>query len=588
MVPVDQNDVSFALGDEGGGDRSSMQVNLFQQQGRQTVIDVLCKDGTFVMDKRKLDAQEADGKCLCQLAIYTSCYLHPLLFTPAAIYMGGILKHCNCCRGDPHLLALLGLFGLLVAHTLCTPADHGDIDIESGIATKAVAATAKLGTIFGVFLPCMQNILGVILFLRLPFIVGQAGCVGASLIVLICVASTSMTALSLSAIATNGQIQAGGPYYVISRNLGVEIGGGLGILFYLGNTIAASMYVLGAVEAFQVSFDFKDQFFFDTQIESLVLVFGLASVVFIGVKYVNMSATVFLAVVVASITCLLAGVGLFSAGVFDGTPGAIADIDGKHEVCAALPARNCSRCLPFPPHPPFVCLLLPPPTGARVSMDNMKQNYQKDPDTGITPDFFALLALFYPSVTGIMAGSNRSAILADPGRSIPTGTIGAIIVTTCIYLVAIWLFGTSLSNEILIADKLIVTAVAWPHELIVKVGIIMSCIGAGLQTMTGAPRLLAAIAEDDAIPFLRPFAPATADAEPTKALILTWFIASVRTADLLPLRLYPPLSFFVLLTLCECSYPSSLGTSTSSRPSSRSSSFSCTPGSTSRASFSPF
>jgi potassium/chloride transporter 4/5/6 len=120
-----------------------------------------------------------------------------------------------------------------------------------------------------------------------------------------------------------------------------------------------------------------------------------------------------------------------------------------------------------------------------------------------------------------------AAILANPGRSIPTGTLGAIGTTTCIYLIAIWFFGTSLSNELLITDKLVVTAVAWPHELIVKVGIIMSCIGAGLQTMTGAPRLLAAIADDDAIPFLRPFAPATATSEPTRALMLTWIIASL-------------------------------------------------------------
>lgn len=63
----------------------------------------------------------------------------------------------------------------------------------------------------------MQNILGVILFLRLPFITAQAGCIQATAVVLICVISTVLTGLSLSAIATNGKIQAGGPYYVISR-----------------------------------------------------------------------------------------------------------------------------------------------------------------------------------------------------------------------------------------------------------------------------------------------------------------------------------------------------------------------------------
>ena len=157
----------------------------------------------------------------------------------------------------------------------------------------------------------------------------------------------------------------------------------------------------------------------------------------------------------------------------------------------------------------------------------MNSNYRPDPDTGVTPDFFSLLALFYPSVTGIMAGSNRSAVLANPGVAIPVGTIRAISVTTVMYISVIWLFGTSLSNEALMADKLIVTAVAYPHNLIVKMGIIMSCIGAGLQCMAGAPRLLAAIAADDCITFLRPFAPKNKDDEPVKAIWLTWFIASL-------------------------------------------------------------
>jgi hypothetical protein len=64
---------------------------------------------------------------------------------------------------------------------------------------------------------------------------------------------TFLTSISLSAIATNGVVSGGGPYYMISRNLGPELGGAVGILFFLGTTIAASMYITGAVEILIVS-----------------------------------------------------------------------------------------------------------------------------------------------------------------------------------------------------------------------------------------------------------------------------------------------------------------------------------------------
>lgn len=62
-----------------------------------------------------------------------------------------------------------------------------------------------------------------------------------------------LTAISMSAIATNGVVPAGGPYFLISRSLGPECGGAVGMLFYTGITLAASMYIIGAVEIILVS-----------------------------------------------------------------------------------------------------------------------------------------------------------------------------------------------------------------------------------------------------------------------------------------------------------------------------------------------
>ena len=110
------------------------------------------------------------------------------------------------------------------------------------------AGGAQLGTLMGVYLPTIQNIFGVILFIRMAWIVGCAGTATAFAIVFLCCLTTMLTAFSMSAIATNGVVPAGGAYFMISRSLGPEFGGAVGLLFYLGTTFASAMYILGAVE----------------------------------------------------------------------------------------------------------------------------------------------------------------------------------------------------------------------------------------------------------------------------------------------------------------------------------------------------
>jgi hypothetical protein len=104
---------------------------------------------------------------------------------------------------------------------------------------------SRLGTLLGVYLPTLQNIFGVMMFIRLAWVVGTAGVVQGFIIVFMCCLCTFLTAISLSAVATNGKIPAGGPYYLISRNLGAEFGGAVGVLFYLATIISGSMEILG-------------------------------------------------------------------------------------------------------------------------------------------------------------------------------------------------------------------------------------------------------------------------------------------------------------------------------------------------------
>ncbi|XP_016374405.1 solute carrier family 12 member 5-like, partial [Sinocyclocheilus rhinocerous] len=130
--------------------------------------------------------------------------------------------------------------------------EHEEADEDEG-AKKQTVKSPQMGTFIGVYLPCLQNILGVILFLRMTWIVGTAGILESFIIVSMCCSCTMLTAISMSAIATNGVVPAGGSYYMISRSLGPEFGGAVGLCFYLGTTFAGAMYILGTIEILLVS-----------------------------------------------------------------------------------------------------------------------------------------------------------------------------------------------------------------------------------------------------------------------------------------------------------------------------------------------
>lgn len=112
------------------------------------------------------------------------------------------------------------------------------------------------GTILGVYFPCIQNILNVVIFLRMSSMVGEAG-IFQSLVVLFCgKITTFLTILSMSAIATNGKLRTGGVYYLVSRSLGPASGGAIGLLYYLATTFSSGMSIIGAVETLQIAAQF--------------------------------------------------------------------------------------------------------------------------------------------------------------------------------------------------------------------------------------------------------------------------------------------------------------------------------------------
>ena len=117
------------------------------------------------------------------------------------------------------------------------------------MANRESDASGRFGTFAGVFTPNILTILGIILFLRTGWVVGQAGLLGALAIILLANAISFLTGLSLSSIATSMDVRAGGNYYLISRSLGLEIGGAIGIPLYLSQAISVAFYIIGFVEA---------------------------------------------------------------------------------------------------------------------------------------------------------------------------------------------------------------------------------------------------------------------------------------------------------------------------------------------------
>uniref|UniRef100_A0A672R141 Solute carrier family 12 member 5-like n=1 Tax=Sinocyclocheilus grahami TaxID=75366 RepID=A0A672R141_SINGR len=337
-----------------------------------------------------------------------------------------------------------------------------------------------MGTVMGVYLPCMQNILGVILFLRMTWLVGVGGVLGTFIIVFMCCSTTMLTAISMSAIATNGVVPAGGSYYMISRSLGPEFGGAVGICFYLGTTFAGAMYILGCIEILLVHF------------HSFLLYLNFFKLIYFTNNNVSQ----------------IQGI----PGITSGILAAVLDPEAT--------ATNTNRY---------------------VLAD-------------ITSFFTLLVGIYFPSVTGIMAGSNRSGDLQDAQKSIPVGTILAITTTSIIYMSSVFLFGACVDGVVLrdkfgegVNGNLVIGTLAWPSPWVIVFGSFFSTCGAGLQSLTGAPRLLQAIARDGIIPFLRVFGHGKANGEPTWALLLTACICEIGILIASLDAVAPILSMFFLM-----------------------------------------
>ncbi|MGB5371934.1 MAG: Na-K-Cl cotransporter, partial [Flavobacteriaceae bacterium] len=141
-------------------------------------------------------------------------------------------------------------------------------------------AKKTFGTFAGVFTPTTLTILGVIMYIRQPWVVGNAGIIGALAIIMLSVAITFTTALSLSSITTNVRIGTGGAFSIISKSLGLEIGGAIGIPFYIAQALAVAMYIFGFREGLASIFPDLNAYVVDLAIFILVMAIAFTSTSF--------------------------------------------------------------------------------------------------------------------------------------------------------------------------------------------------------------------------------------------------------------------------------------------------------------------
>ena len=364
----------------------------------------------------------------------------------------------------------------------------------SFVNDKLNNSKSGFGMFGGVFTPCTLTILGVIMFLRFGYVVGCAGVFETLIIIGVATLITLLTTLSLSAIVTNTEVKGGGAYFLISRSLGAEFGGAIGLVFFVAQAISVAMYVIGFSEAVVASV---------LPGQSKLLIATICNLFVFGCVFRGAGWTIRLQYFILAI--LLASLGSFYAG-------AIPDFDMK------------------------------------IFSENCVSQYSVPPKESI----FTMFALFFPAVTGIMAGANMSGDLRDPSKAIPTGTLLSILFTGAIYFSLALLMGGAREASVLsnLDGESLVIADISAVPFLITAGVFAATLSSALGSMMGAPRILQAFAKDRVFQNLRPFAVGSGEAnEPRRATVLTFVISQAAILLVADLNTIAPLiTMFFMLT----------------------------------------
>lgn len=328
------------------------------------------------------------------------------------------------------------------------------------------SSSGGLGTFAGVFRPTILTILGVMMYLRLGWVVGEAGLLGAIGVIVMTFVITSTTALSLSSITTNIRLGAGGVFSIISKSLGLETGGAIGIPLYLAQALSAALYIYGFSEAWMYIFPSHPQW---------VAALGVF-VVAVGTTTISTKLAFRLQGFVMFI--ILASVGSIFLGLLS---------VGSHE--------------PTLHNPQLI-------------------------GTFSSGGFWEIFAIFFPAGTGIMVGASMSGALESPRRSVPRGTMMAVATAFAVYVsFAAWYAIVAPPAEL--ASNFLVVVDKAAYGPLVLAGILASTFTATLSSLVAAPRVLQALGQHRILPRSTFFSKTSKRGEPRNASLVTAAIVAL-------------------------------------------------------------
>ncbi|XP_052472585.1 solute carrier family 12 member 9 [Carassius gibelio] len=397
-----------------------------------------------------------------------------------------------------------------------TGRDEDEHQSPAAVRRKTAAKQPpKLNIFFGVVIPTLLSMFSVVVFLRIGFVVGQCGLYQTIAMLLVSYFIISMTVLSVCAISTNGALDAGGAYYMISRALGPEFGGSIGIMFFLANVCGCAFLVLGLVEAVLTNFGIPEDGSSLSASRYMVLPTGYWWSFLYGTVVLLLCVFVCLigAHIYAKATFLIFIIVMVSLGSifisFFIVPFKTVQLPGHRNASLGPTSANF--------------------TGFKLEslMGNVQADYTVDYSTGVMMSFATVFAVMFNGCTGIMAGSNMSGDLKNPSYSIPRGTITAVVFTFVIYILLSILISCTCDRVLLQQDYGFLTDINVWHPF-VTIGVYSSTLSAAMSNLIGASRVLFALARDDLFGrFLSPAKHTSASGNPWVSVLISWILVQL-------------------------------------------------------------